>query len=150
MNPTFPMRTGFNLTEALTTAQRQTLERLLLVFSKQAFQYAGAYAEAAGRSVITWRDVELGLKVAAMPTFSYNFWAQDLSQELEEIDTLLASDETEDEEIEDEEAEVEWTAAASSHSSIIQRMNEVEALWETWQPQDTMGRALKRALSSMT
>ena len=91
---------------------------------------------------------ELGLKVAAMPTATYSFWTQDLHTELEAVDQLLLEEESDEEEEPElvEEVEEEWTAADSSHSDIVKRMNEVDGLWEAWQPTDTMGIAIKRSI----
>lgn len=147
MNPTFPMRTGFDVTSALNDAQEQTLHRLMLVFTKQATTYAGEYTIASGRTTMTWKDMELGMKVAAMPTPTYNFWAQNnIREELNDIEAML-NESSDTEEVEDDVEEVEWTHAPSEYSPIVRRMNEVEGLWEQWEPTDTIGRAIKNALS---
>jgi hypothetical protein len=119
----------------------------MMVFLKKAVEHAVAYVKAANRTVMLTKDIELGLKVAAMPTATYSFWTQDLHTELEAVDQLLREEESDEEEPElvDEEEE-EWTAADSSHSDIVKRMNEVDGLWGAWQPTDTMGIAIKRSI----
>ena len=141
------MRTGFNsVASPLTVEQRQTMERLMMVFSKQAFQHAVEYAKAANRFSVTRKDVSLGMKVTALPTPTYTFWGQqDLHRELAEMEALLEEESESEEEEEDGEVE-EWTAAPSSHSALVKRMNEVEEQWKQWEPTDTIGRCLKRAL----
>ena len=91
--PSFPLKTGFsNLLEpvTLTANQKETLEKLLLVFLKQAISYAGEYTKAAGRKTVLVKDIRLGLKTAALPTENYCFWTQPNFQEkIEEIEQLL-------------------------------------------------------------
>jgi hypothetical protein len=152
--PPFPLQTGFsNVVEpALNAQQKETLEKLLLVFVKQAFGHAADYANAANRTMVLTRDLTLGLKVAALPTNSYSFWEQDIHAELEEMEAIL-NESHDDEEEEDESfvADVEevWTEADSNHSDIVRRMNSVEVLWDQWEPTDIMGRAIKNAVLSM-
>lgn len=152
--PAFPLKTGFsNLQPGLTADQKQTLEKLLLVFVKQAFGHAATYAKAAQRSVVLSTDLKLGLKVAALPTKDYSFWDQNIHAELAEIDAMAEEEASDEEADEDDDFVVEtdevWTAAPSSHSDLVRRMNEVEAKWETWEPNDIMGRAIKNAVYQM-
>lgn len=142
------MRTGFDpvVASPLTADQRRTMQRLMMVFAKQAFQHAAHYAKAADRSSVTRKDVLLGMKVAALPTSTYTFWGQqDLHQQLAEMEQALLEEEDSDSE-EEEAVEVEWSAAPSSHSALVKRMNEVEEQWEQWEPTDAMGRCFKRVL----
>lgn len=141
------MRTGFDpVASPLTADQRRTMQRLMMVFAKQAFQHAAHYAKAADRSSVTRKDVLLGMKVAALPTPTYTFWGQeDLHQQLAEMEQALLEEDSDSEE-EEEAVEVEWTAAPSSHSALVKRMNEVEEQWEQWEPTDAMGRCFKRTL----
>lgn len=145
----FSLQTGFNQVRqrpTLSEDQRNTLERLMMVFIKKAVEHAVAYVKAAKRTVMLTKDIELGLKVAAMPTATYSFWTQDLHTELEAVEQLLLEEESDEEPELVEEVEEEWTAADSSHSDIVKRMNEVDELWEAWQPTDTMGIAIKRSI----
>lgn len=150
-NFNFSLQTGFNQVRhrpTLSEDQRKTLERLMMVFIKKAVEHAVAYVKAAKRTIMLTKDIELGLKVAAMPTATYSFWTQDLHTELEAVEQLLLEEESDEEEESElvEEVEEEWTAADSSHSDIVKRMNEVDELWEAWQPTDTMGIAIKRSI----
>ena len=152
--PAFPLKTGFsNLVQpGLTADQKQTLEKLLLVFVKQAFGHAATYAKAAQRSVVLSTDLKLGLKVAALPTKEYSFWDQNIHAELAEIDAMMEEEASDEENADDDfvvDTDEVWTAAPSSHSDLVRRMNEVEAKWETWEPSDIMGRAIKNAVCQM-
>lgn len=153
--PAFPLKTGFSLVQpaGLTADQKQTLEKLLLVFVKQAFGYAATYAKAAQRSVVLSTDLKLALKVAALPTKNYSFWNQNIHAELAEIDAIMMDEEEASDEEDDDDFVVDtdevWTVAPSSHSDLVRRMNDVEAKWETWEPSDIMGRAIKNAVYQM-
>ena len=151
----FSLRSGHDLvnpTGPVDWNNAYTMMALTMVFTEKATIDAGTYAQAAGRNVVTAKDMQLALMYNALP--STGFWNQDNMVEkvgewrarlIDGMD-MSSSDEEEQSEQEDDEDEEQWSEASASTSDLVQGMNNAEAAFDVWEPTDDVGRIVQRAI----
>ena len=147
--PDFTLRSGLGGPAPPDPQVVLAMQATLCVFCEAATRDAALYAEAAGRSVVTARDVAMGLKAQAVPSAA--FWERPaLVHEFAEhreglLDDMRREQEHEEEEQEHEEEEVAWTRAPDG-TAIADRLHAAEAEFDEWNPTDQVELAVRRAI----
>jgi hypothetical protein len=99
---------------------------------------AGHYAKACGRSIITPKDISLGLMYAAR-----NVAGKQMGSLYPEI--YDEEEEEEEEEDDEEEDEEEWTEYTGEEDDLAAKMNECARTFEEWEPEEFYQKAIKSA-----
>jgi hypothetical protein len=101
--------------------------------------YASHYCRACGRSTITAKDVEYGMKHAAMTTvgkhLGTHFPEDDEEQSSSDEDSVEVVDDTDE----------QFTVYSGEDDTCI-KMNESFDIWESWEPQCAAEHAIKNAI----
>lgn len=121
---------------------------LLTIFMEDAMHMAATYVEHSGRRGVSSNDIALGLKVRAV--HGDQFWNRDdIQQKIRETEEGLREMEEEDseEETEDISEIVEEWRASTHDCAICNTMNQIEPLWQNWNPTDRNNQAIKRAIN---
>lgn len=173
--PDFQMKSGFDGSSGPADPELMlAMSSILVVFMEKAVDDAAEYTRAAGRTVVSARDVQLAMKAQAVP--SAHFWeAPDVAERfathraalLEDMAAAAArgdgdesgSDSEEDEEESGEESggesdatETPWTPADPEEAStgeiaaLVRRMNSAEAEFESWHPVEPLEVAVRNAI----
>jgi len=143
------------------------MSSVLVVFMEKAVDDAAEYTRAAGRTVVSARDVQLAMKAQAVP--SSHFWEapdlaerfathrtallDDMARESEEEDSSEEEEEGEEGEEQEEDVAAEaWTPARPEGAStdeiaaLVRRMNSAEAEFSAWRPVEPLELAVRNAL----
>ena len=158
----FQLKSGFGQSQPSADPELMlSMMSILSVFMEKAVENAAQYTRAAGRRVVSKKDMSMALKAEAVP--SGRFWeTPDLMRRVSEHRSELQTeeDDEEDEESssedqeEEEEVEEEWTAAvpedAHEISELIVRLNGAEDEFEAWVPTTPLEVAVRNAIVSAT
>jgi hypothetical protein len=107
--------------------------------------YATHYCRACGRATVTAKDVEYGMKHAAMTTVGKHLGTH--FPEDEDSDTSLDSDEEQDsdESLDVDDEEEPFTRYTDTDETCL-KMNASFDTWDTWEPQSPAEQAIKNAV----
>lgn len=124
---------------------------MLEMLMERAIDNAAAYMRAAQRTVLTARDVQLGMMCECHEFMERETLEDDFAAKVQET---FGEDDSSGEESECgsqdgvDEAVEPFTPAPDSAGSLIKKMNEYAATWDTWEPSDPVQRRLKEAIDS--
>lgn len=117
---------------------------IILPVLEAAVVYASYYCKACGRTTVTAKDMEYGLKHSAMTTVGKHLGTHFPEDDEEEC----SSDEDDDSiEVVDEDEEEPFTRYTGSEEFYCQ-MNESHDNWDSWEPQSPAEQAIKNAVDN--
>jgi hypothetical protein len=112
---------------------------IILPVLEASIVYASHYCNKCGRNTVTQKDVEYGLKYAAMTTVGKHFGTH-FPEIYEEDDEEESSSCSED----DEEEFTRYEEGGTDETCIY--MNKAYDEWNSWEPQNPAERAIKNAI----
>tara|TARA_B110000967_G_C18844585_1_gene541276 strand:- start:868 stop:1320 length:453 start_codon:yes stop_codon:yes gene_type:complete len=142
------MKSGVSTLEEqpLTSDEINNLYAMVYSFMEKALISADKYVQHSGRTIITKRDIQLGLK---SETFKF-IQRPDFMTDIQRWRTILQEEES-DEEVESSIADgdyVEFTES-SCNCSECEDFNTIEVRWTGWEPHNQIETILKRAILSI-
>lgn len=119
----------------------ETAINIILPVLEAAVVYASYYCKACGRTTITGKDMEYGLKHSAMTTVGKHIGTHFPE---DDEDAQCSSDEDDSIEVIDDEEEP-FTRYSGTEELYLQ-MNESFDNWDSWEPQSPAEHAIKNAV----
>ena len=158
------MRAGARNEEVLRPSEQLVVDATIGVFMHDSVKYAALYCTEAGRSTLHPKDLELGMKYTACPSYGF-LQREDVQVRIRERTLNPETDESTDEasadstdeasEAEEESADStdeaseaeEWTYVATDDTeNIAYKMNSAESEYDAWQPQHDAGLLIKHVV----
>jgi hypothetical protein len=115
---------------------------IILPVLEAAVIYASNYCKACGRSTVTSKDMEYGLKYAAMTTVGKHIGSHFPEEDDEDSDGSLDDDSVE---VVDDDEEEPFTRYEGSEEIYVQ-MNNAYDTWDSWEPSSPAEQAIKNAI----
>lgn len=131
----------------ISDQEKLRLESLVMVFAENAIKSASTYVEHANRTIIQVKDLEVCMKVEAIIFCKKTNIIEQANQLL--TDVIENQEEYENDDLSDliTDQEEEYTLSKCK-CNLCQVVNNIDVLWESWEPETPIDFSLKKNLDN--
>ena len=123
--------------------QEEELTSLLFLFIEKAFKHCAVYVSHAKRNIVQVLDIQTAMKLEAMLFCNNQNTFQEARELLQELNEEEEEDEDENDFFTDEEEEY---TKSTCECPLCTVMNDIDNLWNAWEPESPIEIILKRNL----